>query len=787
MEAIHVSIGTNDKRTVTRALRVALIVSVALAVLLLVLLATATANTHRFQARYELLLYATGAIAITLIALVIELTRRLAVRYKRGIFGTRLMARLAWWLILMTAIPGLLLYSVALQFVGRSIESWFDVPLERALESGLMLGRSSLDSQLSELAGKARVIDDELDEVDARNWQQSVDKLRDQSSVAEVLIVTSGGRVMASAGGQYSRLVPEMPSPQTLQQARLMRQYSAVEGGDAPDRPLQLLVIRLLSAGSGSALRTDENRFLILRQPIARAVSNTLEAVNAGYRDYQQLSLSRQSLKNLFRVTLTLALVLTIFAAIAAAFLLSGWLTGPLTSFAAGTRAVAEGDFRPVKDYFGRDELGVLTQSFNAMTRQLEDARNQVQRNQRRIEQARDQLERVLSNLTAAVLVFDADFRLVLLNPGAKTIFGDAIGERIGQRIEQLPRIGRLAAELRNAFVTAQAEAQRTWQRQLKLPAVGEREGADEAGQVLLACGTTLPGVSTEAAQSGAEVDAAPEGGEPGEGFLLVCDDISGVISAQRALAWSEVAQRLAHEIKNPLTPIQLAAERLQHKLVPRLAHADAEVLTKNTTTIVNQVGALKHLVDEFRDYARLPAAKLKPLDLVELIHDIAQLYPGAGGDGGLTLQLGSNLPRVMGDASQMRQVIHNLIKNALEAIDGQEGGLVSVGLESIRARAEGPATAVRLTVRDNGPGFPDSMLSRAFEPYVTTKSRGTGLGLAIVKKIVEDHGARIEISNQKDPQGEVEGATVVVIFTKLSENTDKPPGPVAEQTRPTG
>lgn len=738
--------------------------------LLLVLLATATANTQRFQSRYELLLYATGAIAVTLIALVIELLRRLAVRYRRGIFGTRLMARLAWWLILMTAIPGLLLYSVAVQFVGRSIESWFDVPLERALESGLSLGRSSLESQLSELAARARFIDDELGELDARGWQQAIDKLRDQSGVGEALILTAGGRVLASAGGQYARLVPEMPSQQALQQARLMRQYSAIEGGEPTDRPMQLLVIRLLSAGS--ALRSDENRFLILRQPVAPGVSNTLEAVNAGYRDYQQLSLARKGLKNLFRVTLTLAFVLTIFSAIAAAFLLSGWLTGPLTSFAAGTRAVAEGDFRPVKDYFGRDELGVLTQSFNAMTRQLEEARSQVQRNQRQVEQARDRLERVLSNLTAAVLVFDQDFRLVILNPGAKAMFGDAIAERIGQRIEQLPRIGRLAAELRNAFVEAQAEAQRTWQRELKLPGAGERNANEASVQVLLARGTTLPGVGTP----GAPDDGA---GEPGEGFLLVCDDITSVISAQRALAWSEVAQRLAHEIKNPLTPIQLAAERLQHKLIAKLAGGDADVLNKNTTTIVNQVGALKHLVDEFRDYARLPAAKLAPLNLTELIHDIAQLYPSAGDDG-LVLRLAPDAPKVMGDASQMRQVIHNLIKNALEALDGQEGGRVIVSTEAIRARLDGPATALRLTVRDNGPGFPDSMLARAFEPYVTSKARGTGLGLAIVKKIVEDHGARIEISNQKDADGEIQGATVVVIFTKLSENTDKPPVPVA-------
>jgi nitrogen fixation/metabolism regulation signal transduction histidine kinase len=256
-------------------------------------------------------------------------------------------------------------------------------------------------------------------------------------------------------------------------------------------------------------------------------------------------------------------------------------------------------------------------------------------------------------------------------------------------------------------------------------------------------------------------------------GYVIVFDDVTDVISAQRAVAWAEVARRLAHEIKNPLTPIQLAAERLQRKLADRLPPADAELLAKNSQTIVNQVAALKHMVDEFRDYARLPAARLAPIDLNALIEEVLRLYPSGEGRAAVEARLAPALPRVMGDTTQLRQVIHNLVKNAQEATERVEAPRIELVSEPVE-RADG-GLAVRVCVTDNGGGFPQAVLARVFEPYVTSKARGTGLGLAIVRKIVDEHGARIDVGNLRDADGEVCGARITVLFTKLDKSGENP------------
>lgn len=761
--------------------------SVALAAVLVALLATASGNTQLLQRHYDWLLMGTAGLAVLLALLVIEMLRRLTRRYRAGLFGTRLMARLAWSFTLMTAIPGLLIYLLSVQFVGRSIESWFDLPLERALDSGLALGRASLDASLADLAAKARRIDAELADAPVASWQGTLDRLRDQTGVQDAVILGASGRVIASSGGGLAQLLPDLPGAAALRQARVSRQYAAVEAGearpepeagsaggaagpgpDAADRGLRLRVVRLMTP---SASLAEEQRFLQLLSPVPAEQANDAETVLAAQRDYQILKSSRQGLKNLFVAALTLALVLTLFAAIAAAFLLSGWLTGPLSMLAAGTRAVAEGDFRPVKDYEGRDELGVLTQSFNAMTRQLEEARAQVERNRQQLEQTKAQLERVLSNLTAGVLAFDPRFRLTLANPGARRIFGTDFDALIGQPIEALPRLSRIAPQLREAFARAAADddEHRTWQRQFELPRGDDEPPAGlsevapaELPQTLFARGSLLPGA------------IAPEG------YLLVIDDISDVVGAQRAVAWGEVARRLAHEIKNPLTPIQLAAERLEFKLADKLAASDAELLRRNARQIVNQVGAMKHMVDEFRNYARMPTAQLAPLDLNVLVSEVLTLYgSSAGGAASIVPRLAPHLPPILGDATQLRQVIHNLLRNALEAVEKTADPRVTIATESLVAGAAG-TRAVKLSVRDNGPGFPPKMLARAFEPYVTTKPRGTGLGLAIVRKIADEHGARIEVANAAESAAEAPGAAVTILFTRLAEGADHPAAPTS-------
>ncbi len=793
MEAFHLHTGDRENRAVSRALRFSLIAAVALATVLLVILATATANTALFQEHYPLLLRFTIGIAVALGILLLELLRRLYTRYRRGLFGTRLMARMATVFVLMTVIPVALIYVVAVQFIGRSIESWFDVPVEQALESGITLGRASLDSLLADLTQKARSMASEIADVPQNQWGATLNRLRDQAGVQEALVASGAGRIISASGNQYARLVPDLPSPSALRQVRITRLYAAYEAGESPtERNTRSgtrsssssgitgpsaqglsttggqggaaavggqgdLRLRVIVTIVGDAARPDEHRYLQLLQPVPTGLASNADAVQQGYAGYKLLSASRADLKKLYRITLSLIFLLTVFSAVAGAFLLAGWLTGPLSQLAAATRSVAEGDFRPVKDYSGRDELGVLTQSFNAMTRQLQDARELVDRNQRDLEQANARLESVLSNLNAGVLVLDSDLQLTLANPGADRILGVFLGEHLGKSLAEIPRVGELAEDIRAAFNEQAAAGLASWQRQFSLRrepaatgnAVGPPDGISD--QTILARGSILP--------------------ERRVGYVIVFDDITEVISAQRAVAWAEVARRLAHEIKNPLTPIQLAAERMQFKLQPKLQGSDAELLGKNAQTIVNQVAALKHLVDEFRDYARLPATQLAPMQLNPLIDDVMQLYVAAEQASRLVVHLAPDLPEVLGDRTQMRQVIHNLLKNALEAAEHVGDPHVELSTELVTL-ADG-APAVRLSVRDNGGGFSRAMLARAFEPYVTSKAKGTGLGLAIVKKIVDEHGARIDAGNWSGPDGRTVGAQVSILFTKLPKSVE--------------
>ena len=772
-----------DKRAVTRALRLSLVLSVALAAVLLSLLAVASGNNELLQRHYGLLLWLNVGIAIGLAILAIELARRLYIRYRRGLFGTRLMARLAMAFILMTVVPVLLIYLVAVQFLGRSIESWFDVPMERALDSGLTLGRTTLDSMLVDLNAKARVAAAELEATPPLQWGEKLQEIRERAGVQEALLITTSGRILQASGSRFSALVPDMPSATALRQARVTRSYAAIEpiesgagasaASGSPATPAtpaapttQGLKMRSIVALSSPSLG-EENRLLQLVHPVPAALSENAEAVQAGFRDYQELSLSRIGLKRIFRVTLTVTVLLTVFSAIAAAFLLAGWMTGPLSMLAAGTRAVAEGDFRPVKDYVGRDELGVLTQSFNAMTRQLEDARAQVERNRVELELANARLASVLSNLTAGVIVLDRDFRVSLANAGAEKILGEPAQRMVGQPFAQLPGLAPFQAEISKAFEEAGDTETQSWQRQVSIDAPNADNDQRGTGKTLLLRGALLP--------------------EAHGDHLLVIDDITDVVSAQRAIAWSEVARRLAHEIKNPLTPIQLAAERMDFKLGSKLEGADRELLSRNSRTIVNQVGALKLMVDEFRDYARLPTARLAPLNLNDLVTEILSLYADTDPNRTVRVHLAPGLPRILGDGGQLRQVIHNLFKNAIEATEKQPVRLLEVFTDAAHNTA-GQINGVRLVVRDNGPGFAPAMMARVFEPYVSSKAKGTGLGLVIVRKIVQDHGGRVEVGNRPEPfplpeigpeigaepgANDVPGAYVNVLFAKLEKSDD--------------
>jgi nitrogen fixation/metabolism regulation signal transduction histidine kinase len=509
-------------------------------------------------------------------------------------------------------------------------------------------------------------------------------------------------------------------------------------------------------------LTRQDARVIEAVQPLSPNLVRAALAVQMANREYQERALGRQGLRRMYIGTLTLTLFLAVFGAVLLAVALGKQLATPLLLLADWMRQVAAGDLRPKIALAGRDELGGLTRSFAGMTQQLADARAAVEARTGEVEAARANLQTMLDNLTAGVIVLNADGTVRSANPGATRILHQPLAARLGQPLAALPGLDVFAAEVQTQFDSLTRERDTHgldhWQKSFELYGnAGQMTGGAAASQSetvsLLARGARLPG----------------------GGRLLVFDDISEIVSAQRSLAWGEVARRLAHEIKNPLTPIQLSAERLEHKLAGKLAAADQATLTKSVRTIVDQVDAMKRLVNEFRDYARLPAAELKPLDVNALIAEVLQLYAEEGEAGALAARQARfepdpRCPPIQGDAQQLRQVIHNLVQNALDASEDARlpPGAARVLIQTQWDEAGGQA---HLRITDHGRGFADALLKRAFEPYVTTKAKGTGLGLAVVKKIADDHRARITLSNRVD-QGRIEGAQVLLSFSTLRQYT---------------
>jgi nitrogen fixation/metabolism regulation signal transduction histidine kinase len=680
-----------------------LIIGGVVAALGLFLLATASGDTAVFERQYPLILGLNAALAALLAALVAYQLVAIARRYRARVFGTRLTLRLLARFAALAVVPGLIVYAVSVQFLTRSIESWFDVKVDAALEGGINLAQQAIDQMMLELQGKARAMALELADRSEPQLPARLERLRAQAGVAEAVVVTASGRVVASASDDVTRLVPELPGRDLLRQARANRGYTTVDS--VAGRPLSLRVLLPLGA-RGLA---EEARYLQLRNTVPPQFGRSAEAVETAYRDYRELAISRDGLKRIYVVTLSFALLMALFVSVAVAATQSNLLAEPLANLAQATQAVARGDFSRQAPVTSRDELGVLTESFNSMTHQLEDARRVVESNRAALEAAKAHLENILANLSAGVLVYDHELGLTISNRGARAIAG--------------AELEAFAGRMRERFLEHGAK---DWQLDLAL----------RDGKAVHARGARLP-LAT------------------GGGYVVVFDDITQLIQAQRATAWAEVARRLAHEIKNPLTPIQLSAERLEVKLGERLAREDAETLRRATGTIVSQVAALKAMVDDFRDYARLPAPAPARLDLNSLVADVLALYENSPVP--IEKRLDEALPPVWADGAQIRQVIHNLVQNAQDSLENT-GARGAPG--SIEVRTELAGDKVRLAVSDNGGGFPEELMARIFEPYVTTKPRGTGLGLAIVKKIVDEHHGSVAIENRP-----TRGASVSVLL----------------------
>lgn len=744
------------------------------ALVLSFLLSEATNNQRFYEQHYQWLFWVTVGMAGVLTLVIVIALVRLTTRLLRGKFGSRLLLKLAGIFALVGLLPGLVVYTVSYQFVSRSIETWFDVQVEGALDAGLALGQKTLDARVNDLTIKTQRLAEQLAIDPDKQQLLALEGLREQIGIEDLAIVAGNGQVLTQTGAQVlDGLELQRVTTAELKKARSQRSVSSLEGlDDDPTPPADSISgstskeprtstparARVLAWIPSTRITLDTtDRYLLAIDPIPAELSHHALAVQDAYREYQQRALAKEGLKRLYVGTLTLTLILAVFGALLLAATLGQQIAKPMLLLAEGVRDVAQGDLSPKPVFTSRDELGGLTRAFADMTQQLSDARLLAQRSLSELDASRSGVQTILDNLTTGVLLIGHKDLILSANPSAARILGSSVDELQHSTLADHDHLLDMASLVQAQFDTLRPGPDELdhWQQMFEL----KFSPAFTQTHTLLVRGAVMPK----------------------DQRLIVFDDITELVSAQRTEAWGEVARRLAHEIKNPLTPIQLSAERLQHKLASKLEVADQALLNKSVNTIVNQVQSMKQLVNEFRDYARLPAAQLKPVDLNQLITEVLQLYGEATDRGQLKAELSVSIPRIQGDATQLRQVIHNLVQNALDAVDGRPESLVSVSTEPMFDENHQPR-GVKLCIQDNGPGFADHVLNRAFEPYITTKSKGTGLGLAVVKKIADEHSAKIKLSNWIAPSDgshasvntHIAGARVSLSFSKLSSVSDE-------------
>jgi nitrogen fixation/metabolism regulation signal transduction histidine kinase len=683
--------------------------------LLLFLLSKASSSSEFISGNsYTIVLILSGIFILSLIAIIANQIKKLFRNIKKDVMGSRLSMRLVISFTLMAVIPGLIVYLVSVNFLTRSIESWFNVKVESALDGGLKLGQKALDIMLTDLELKAERMALTLSSMPTTSQYGALSDLREKSGVQDATIISDQGKIIAVSSNDAESFLPALPTLIQLKQAE-NNIYGKIE--PITNKGLYLRVLAPINGNSVS----NERLILQILQPVPDSLSSIAESVQAVFQDYQKLSYSRDSLKVIFSITLTLVLMLAILTAVAIGFLLSRKLSEPLALLAEGTKKIAKGNFKTMLPEKGKDELGVLVRSFNSMTRQLDQATQTSENNQIRLESARSYLETVLAHLSSGVIVINDAMEIKSFNIAASKILQVDLSKNKDKLLSSISNKNKFLTD----FIRGIQEEIYAFKNKKQAEVIKEFEiKYEKNNQVLLLQITPLPQNKVN-------------------NYVLMIDDITMMIQAQRDAAWSEVARRLAHEIKNPLTPIQLSAERIKHKLGAKLNKDDTDVLNKAVATIVNQVDAMKTMVNEFSEYARAPKLNLELTDINKFIKEISHLFENSGIK--IVTKLSRDLPETKVDVNMMRQVLINLIQNAQDAMtNNTKNPIIQINTSKLK-------NYIVLTIEDNGPGFSADILKKAFEPYVTTKSHGTGLGLAIVKKIIEEHEGIITIENVKN------------------------------------
>lgn len=688
------------------------------------LMSLAIQETSPFSEHYTLLLLSNVIGTIVLLLLVGVNVFSLARRLRKREAGSRLTTRIVLLFIVLSLVPASVVFYFSMTFLHQSIDSWFNVELDGAMEDALELSHASLDQRVNWNLKQSQRLVETLRDKPIAEISLELEHLRELAGANEMTLLSKKGKIIAFSGLMPSDILPSLPISPFFLQMQQTEDYVNLESVN-DELVVQALVV----------IKSNPAYYLQVIYPVPERINDLTDSVEFAYVRFQEMTYLRHSLKISFSLVLSLVLLMSLLAAISAAFVSVRGIIAPIRDLVSGTQAVASGVYEQLLSVERQDDLGFLVESFNEMVRRISHARDETRRTTQEIERQRAYLETLLTSLTSGVLSFDSSLNIRTANQAANIILHVQVMRFYGQSLEQLaqgrPDLMGLVAVIKPLLV----KSQDIWQRSV---VVEGPEGRKE----LLCRGTPL---------------FSAEGGYIGA--VLVFDDMTDLIQAQKNAAWSEVARRLAHEIKNPLTPIQLSAERLQHKLSAKLTADDADMLSRSTQTIVQQVEAMKHMVNEFSEYARPVRNQAEKLDLLALVQEVMVLYSG-NPDVVFEIQAAEHLPLIKADAVNIRQVLHNIFKNALEAMSDQ--GKVVVKLRSVR---KNNASFVQLAVYDTGCGIDIKDAKNIFEPYVTHKQKGTGLGLAIVKKVIEEHGGTIQLDSQYK-----EGAGFIMQFPVLFE-----------------
>jgi len=697
-------------------------------VLSLQLMSSALQDTSQLGDLYTWLLLSNAVGTVCLLVLVSYNIFSLARRLKKREAGSRLTRNIVLLFIVLTLVPAGTVFYFSMKFLHQSIDSWFNVELDAAMEDALELSQASLEQRVRWNLRQSQRLTESIRNKSLQEIALEIEQLREIAAASEVTLLSKKGKVIAFSGLTRSDILPSLPVSSLFFQVQQGEDFVNLASVD--DR----LVVQAIVA-----IEPRKTHYLQIVYPVPERIGDLTDSVEFAYVRFQEMTYLRHSLKISFSLVLSLVLLMSFLAAVSAAFISVRGIISPIRDLVRGTQAVAAGYYEQLLPAKRQDDLGFLVESFNEMVRQISRAQDETRKSTQEIERQRAYLETLLTSLTSGVLSFDSSLNIRTANQAANIILHVQVMRFYGRDLAHLARGHPDLMALVKVVQPLLEKSFDIWQRNIVV------EGPD--GRKEIVC-------------QGAPLFSA-EGGYIGA--VLVFDDITDLIQAQKNAAWSEVARRLAHEIKNPLTPIQLSAERLQHKLLNKLDGDDRQMLSRSTRTIIQQVEAMKHMVDDFSEYAQPTRNQTTNLDLPALVQEVVVLY-AADPKVEFEFQLGAERMLIKADAVSIRQLLHNMFKNALEAMEGE--GKISIKLQTVR---KNNSTVVQLAIYDTGCGIDINQAKKIFEPYVTNKQKGTGLGLAIVKKVIEEHGGTIRLDSRYK-----QGAGFIMQFPAVFDETQR-------------